>query len=40
VDGRNKKRKGDTEMNIPYVFANGLVLGAILMAFIIFMGRK
>jgi len=27
-------------MNIPYVFANGLALGAILMAFIIFMGRK
>jgi hypothetical protein len=36
----DQKGKGGDRMNIPYVFANGLVLGAILMAFIIFMGRK
>jgi len=27
-------------MNIPYVFANGLVCGVILAAFVFFMGRK
>jgi len=33
-------QKGGVGMNVPYIFANGLVCGIVLASFVFFMGRK
>jgi hypothetical protein len=40
MDGGNKKRKGEHYMTSAVYFAHGLILGAILSAWVAFMLRK
>jgi hypothetical protein len=40
MDGRNQKRKGEHYMTNAVYFAHGLILGAILAAWVAFMLRK